>query len=250
MGTTNDSARAKAFLQQFQARLEMLPPPEHLTTELDRAVEERDPKRDTHLFRREAAFVNLHVVPRLFDLILQREYLGANGERARQALRNESLRGMEEYAVETGAWLAKHPFSKHRPGPPEKVYSDWTSEKGLRDSWPDILLSDSDLPRVVFECKYFTGTTAAAAQHCLVTSLYEASFYRGLPALEETLKRSAWACDFACLVAYDASGGKLVDAWKALPDGVRSAFWDGARVYPIIVSGQRRGSVEEPDIRL
>ncbi|MHB1543871.1 MAG: hypothetical protein ACYCSY_11575 [Acidiferrobacter sp.] len=246
MSTTNDSARAEAFLKQLQARLETLPPPEQLTTELDRAVGERDPKRDTHLFRREAAFVNLHVVPHLFDLIQQPAYLGANGERARQALRNESLRGMEEYAVETGAWLAKHPFSKHWPGPPEKVYSDWTSGKGLRDSWPDILLSDPNLPRVVFECKYFTGGTAAAAQHCLVTSLYESCFYRGLPPLGETTRHSAWTCDFACLVAYDASDGKLVNAWKALPDSVRSAFWDGARVYPIIFSGQGGGSQEKP----
>lgn len=125
---------------------------------------------------------------------------------------------------------------------PEAIYAAWKIGKGLRDSWPDILLSDPDLPRIVFECKYFTGGSDAAAQHCLVTSLYEASFYRGLPALPETPRHSAWECDFACLIAYDGSDGKLVKAWTDLPEVVQAAFWNGGCVYPMILPERCDGS--------
>lgn len=105
-----DAEGAHEFLQRLQASLDTLPVPSVLTKELDRAVLERDPKQDLHLFRREAVFVNQYVVPRLFNLIQHPDYLGPDHERARRTLRNESLRGMEAYTIETGARLSKFPF--------------------------------------------------------------------------------------------------------------------------------------------
>ncbi len=229
---------ALGFFKQLERSPQQLPPPAILTPLLDQLVSGRDVDRDKHLFRREAAFVNGYVVPRLFELIQLPEHLGPDKERARKALLNEHLVGMESYTEATGAWLAKHPFSKKWPGDAAAIYDEWAIGRGISDCWPDIALNDPALPRAVFECKYFMGGSESATKGGLVKDLYQAVFYRGLPPLPAKGGRRGWNCDYACLIAYDASSdGRLRQAWGRLPAFIRESFWDGAQVYPIIFGG-------------
>lgn len=232
-----DKSSALHFLRELERRLSSsLRDTDRLTAALDEAVANRDRVKDPHLFRREAVFVNRYVVPCLYELICAPEYFANDEARARKALRNEHLTGMEKYTEATGAWLEKHPFSKIWPGDPEAVYAQWSAGKGLRDSWPDIAIHDEALPRVVFECKYFVGGSSAAARTAIVQDLYQAVFYRGLPPLPAKGTRAAWSCDYACLIAFDASPSReLLGAWKRLPAQVRDAFWSGAGVYPMFI---------------
>jgi hypothetical protein len=63
-------------------------------------------------------------------------------------------------------------------------------------------------------------------------------FYRGLPSPAATGKHAGWSCEYACFIAYDASGNSsMINAWQALPIKVREAFWSGARVFPIVFTG-------------
>jgi hypothetical protein len=180
MDSTMEATGAEIFLDLLEVELHSLPVASELTPQLDLMVARRN-LEDTHLFRREAAFVNHFVVPIVSRLIRRAEYLGDHPERARVALRNESQKGMEQFTSATATWRAKHPFHKQLPASPELIYEQWKRGKGMRDSWPDFMVSDPDLPAIVFECKYFVGRSDADAQRDLVAGLYEAMFYRGAP---------------------------------------------------------------------
>jgi hypothetical protein len=73
----------------------------------------------------------------------------------------------------------------------------------------------------------------------LVSDIYQAFFYRGLPRVDATKRgHPEWDYDYACLLAYDASpDGTLVAAWEALDSSVRQSFWDGANIYVMILRG-------------
>ena len=68
--------------------------------------------------------------------------------------------------------------------------------------------------------------------------MYQAFFYRGLPANYENPKRP-WDYDYSCLFVFDASfDGAFANAWEQLPAEVRQGFWDGANVYTMVIRGQ------------
>jgi hypothetical protein len=76
------------------------------------------------------------------------------------------------------------------------------------------------------------------AQRQLVTDIYQAFFYRGLPRLAATKKHPEWNYDYACLMAYDASPtATLISAWTALDPQTRRSFWEGANVYVMVLRG-------------
>ena len=75
-----------------------------------------------------------------------------------------------------------------------------------------------------------------AARIALVEGLYQAFFYRALPAAAAKYpkKQAAWDYEYACFVAVDRSG-ELEAAWNAMHAEVRDSFWESANIYPIIV---------------
>jgi hypothetical protein len=108
----------------------------------------------------------------------------------------------------------------------------------LAQSCPDFSLRDPFPHSILFEGKYFPRGSLEFAQRELVTDIYQAFFYRGLPRLAATKKRPEWNYDYACLMAYDASPkGTLAAAWTALDLQTRRGFWEGANVYVMILRG-------------
>jgi hypothetical protein len=125
------------------------------------------------------------------------------------------------------------------------IYARWADEankSSLVQSCPDFALREPFPHRIVFEGKYFPNGSSQYAQRELVSNIYQAFFYRGLPFVAETAKgRAAWDYDYACLLAYDASPtGSLKQAWRDLPARVKNGFWTGAHIYVMILGGQGR----------
>ena len=82
--------------------------------------------------------------------------------------------------------------------------------------------------KIVFEGKYFTKGGANIATRELVSSIYQAFFYRGLPYDCSRQNGPAWDYEFACILAGDVSEeGSLQRAREALPGKVKKAFGRG-----------------------
>jgi hypothetical protein len=133
-----------------------------------------------------------------------------------------------------------YPFRKILGSEPSEIYQGWKNpEKGrpaLMRSCPDFSLRDPFPHSILFEGKYFRSGGSKFAQGQLVTNIYQAFFYRGLPRLAATKKHPEWNYDYACLMAYDASPkGTLISAWTELPPQTRRSFWKGANVYVMIL---------------
>jgi hypothetical protein len=116
----------------------------------------------------------------------------------------------------------------------------WKSGRtnALKQSCPDIAIREPFPFKIVFEGKYFGKGNRVQAETALVTSVYQAFFYRALPYVPPHKTRPPWDYEYSCLLAYDASDdGSLQAAWKELPDTVRQGFWNGANIYVMILRG-------------
>ena len=232
--------KAYQFLKHLEHTLKALPP----SAEMDRWVrsqcaQAKDNHSLRHLRKPEAAFLNGQVMP-----IVHREISavdGMNAELATQALLNEYYRCMPTMSRNTPARLIRHPFTKVLGSSGTSIHSRWANETGklaLVQSCPDFALQDPFPYKIVFEGKYFSSGSLKFARQELALNIYQAFFYRGLPAVPDNGKGRAWDYDFACLLAYDASpDGSLKKAWDEIPVLVRKGFWDGANIYVMILGG-------------
>jgi hypothetical protein len=164
---------------------------------------------------------------------------------ARHALLNEYYRSLPQYSIDTPCRTARHPFTKVFDGKTETIYSRWLDPQGrpaLVQSCPDFALREPFPYKTVFEGKYFPNGSLKYARKELVSNIYQAFFYRGLPPVPKNARgRAEWDYNYACLLAYDASpAGALRMAWNELPRPVRKGFWDGANLYVMILGGQGR----------
>jgi hypothetical protein len=193
-----------------------------------------------HLRLPEAAFLNGQALPVLFNFL--QSYSGLSKEQARKALLNEYYRTTPAISMRSPIRWEKHPFRKILGANARDIYRKWKNpdERGaLTQSSPDFSLREPFPHSILFEGKYFPHGTLEYAQTTLVTDIYQAFFYRGLPSLEATKKHSEWKYDYACLLAYDASPkGTLSAAWTALDSRTKRSFWVGANVYVMILGGK------------
>jgi hypothetical protein len=197
----------------------------------------KENEREKHLRLPEAAFLNTYAVPALFRSL--QDNAGLTREQAREALRNEYHRTMQEYSVHSPIRAIRHPFKKTLGAQPETIYREWRNADksfGLTQSAPDFALGKPFPHSILFEGKYFASGTQDYAARQLVADLYQAFFYRGLSPLEATKRHPEWDYDYVCLLAFDASPkGTLVAAWNALDAKVKRSFWDGANIYVMIL---------------
>ncbi len=229
--------------KQFLRRLERFMNSHLLATEaLARDVEEvvRLAKASTdcrHLAFPEAVVVNKYITPLMNTFLL--EDAGLSAEDARQALLSESWRNLPSLASGTPARSVKHPFSKVIGVRPKDVVSQWrgkTKRPALMRSCPDLALRHPAPHRIVFEAKYFRQEGLQRAESELVTGIYQAFFYRGLPTVEEKPPRPSWNYDYACLLICDGSrDASMVTAWKSLDAAVRRACWEGGNIYVMVL---------------
>ncbi|HTO08940.1 MAG TPA: hypothetical protein VMR86_17965 [Myxococcota bacterium] len=235
---------AREFLDGLAKRLSGSLP---AARELDLAIRETVKRaragakpEERHLKLPESAFLNGHVLPCLFAEIQQ---AGLEEEDARYALLNEYHRSMPWLSEAAPAHRVKHPFTKNLDKDASEIYQQWIGESkrgsALVQPCPDFALRHPFPHKIVFEGKYFPKGSLGYARRQLVTDIYQAFFYRGLPAAAETVNgRAAWDYDYSCLLAFDASpGGTLKQAWQALPEKIRNGFWDGANIYVMILGG-------------
>ncbi len=192
-----------------------------------------------HLRLPEAAFLNGQALPVLFDLLIS--YARLSGEQAQQALLSEYHRSTPNLARQSPIRWERHPFRKILGARASDIYQGWASpDKGgaLTES---VRISPSAIRSRILSCS--RGNTSHAARwnlpnDRLVTDIYQAFFYRGLPRLAAAKGHPEWNYDYACLMAYDASPtGTLTSAWTALHPRTRRSFWEGANVYVMILRG-------------
>ncbi len=187
----------------------------------------------------ENAVVGKLIVPSLFSII---EADLGHAEPARDVLYSEAVepRKALQASSRTCARASKHPFGKVLSEDAATIAALWSGKgsKGLAPACPDFALGPPY--KVVFEAKYFRSGTPRAARIALVEGLYQAFFYRALPAVAAKYpkKQAAWDYEYACFVAVDRSG-ELEAAWDAMPLEVRDSFWESANIYPIIVGPPR-----------
>jgi hypothetical protein len=167
-----------------------------------------------------------------------RQEVGLDDERARQALLSESWKALPSLASRSPSRSAKHPFSKVIGIKPKQIVEQWKGKSGLARSCPDLALREPAPHRVVFEAKYFRQGGPPTAESELVKGIYQAFFYRGLPTLIEKPPRPGWSYDYACLLMCDGSrDGNVVKAWTSLDPRVRTACWEGANIYVMVLRG-------------
>jgi len=191
-----------------------------------------------HLRLPEAAFLNSYVLPILHEYL--QTAAGLTKAEANEALLNEYHRTMPEISSRSPIRAKKHPFKKALGSSAEAIYKQWldpAQNYGLTQSCPDFALGFPFPHNMVFEGKYFAKGSQEYAAKQLVTDIYQAFFYRGLPRVDATKRgHPEWDYDYACLLVYDASSkGALTAAWDALEPAVKKSFWDGANIYVMIL---------------
>jgi hypothetical protein len=227
---------AKAFLIELQQELnDQLPDAATLRQEIPRIIASRpgDPSK-VHLGTPEYVFINHFAIPIIFDAMQSIE--GIEENEARKSLLCEFYRHMPKYCITTAARAVPSPFlKKNLNAKTSEIMKTWLAGK-VEKACPDLAFTEPFPHRVVFEGKYFKGSTQDAANE-LVANIQQAFFYRSFPYVATGPNgRPEWNYDFSCLLACDASDdGSLLAAWNAIPEKVRAAFWDGANLYVMIV---------------
>lgn len=198
-----------------------------------------DDPAQKHLRGREHTFTNAIAIPLLFDFLCS--YPGMTPAASKDAFLSESYRNLFEFCSGSPARRLGHPFGKALSSDPETIYAQWTRKgKGspLTQSCPDFAFRSPFPHHILFEAKYFSGNSLAAARRELVSSVYQAFFYRALPPDCTETKRPDWDYDYSCLFAYDAShDGHLLSAWQEIDPSVKRGFWEGANVYVMVLRG-------------
>lgn len=179
----------------------------------------------------ETLFLSKIVVPTIHG------YLKSNSpmlskEDACKALLAEGYRSFKDVASGSPMSADRYPFTKQFSAGDTLFKSWWDSTKKSRvcNACPDFALRFPCPYKVVGEVKYFRERGAEAARKELVRSIYQCFFYRGLP---------SWDYDYACLLAYDASGNEsLANAWKGVCSDVKDACWKAANIFVMILPSQ------------
>jgi hypothetical protein len=242
----SSKADAKQFLKRLERFLNAgLPSAAAMAEDVESVVKQAKTSSDQrHMAFPEGAVLNRYILPLVGRFL--REEVGLEDENARQALLSESCKALPSLASRSPARSAKHPFSKAIGIKPKQVVEQWKGKSGLpalARSCPDLALREPAPHRVVFEAKYFRQGGLPRAESELVTGIYQAFFYRGLPSFIEKPPRPSWNYDYACLLICDGSpDGNVVTAWTSLDPQVRTACWEGANIYVMVLRGPDRAA--------
>jgi hypothetical protein len=206
--------------------------PEH-----EKTLEERvGPKENIFLYR--------FALPEIFQHVLTVDQV--DEATAKTSLRCEYFDKYPAFSSANAHRIQGHPFQKNYPFEKNleekitEIMDRWKrpeKSEPLNRAYPDLCLSRPFPYKIVFDAKFFEGSTIASAERALVTGVYEVAFYRGLP-VEADHHDSGWDYDFGCLLAYDASPkASLLQAWNSVH--AKRLFWDDANIFVMIIRGQR-----------
>ena len=187
----------------------------------------------------EGAFTAEYLIPSMNRFLI--DQMGFDAASAKESFLTEKHRHFPDLASGTPARAVRHPFKKTLTGKPKDIYAQWCGDSQgaqLVQSCPDFALVEPFPHKILFEAKYFSRGSLAKAQTELVTDIYQAFFYRGLPYSPPVRGGNVWDYDYACLYVFDASStGVFKEAWEHLDAKVKRGFWAGAGLYVMILRG-------------
>ena len=240
--TQAQQSDALNFLQILHANLDRRLPTAHLMKERIEELIARGKADATYryLCSPEHAFTRGLALPHVHEVLTGT--FGLSPANATQALLAEGWANFKSISSNTPARSVRHPFDKAMVSDAWSTYQKWrkkTSRLPLTQSCPDFALRRPAPHKIVFEAKYFQGTSLRQAATELVAALYQAFFYRSLPPTGNRQGRS-WDYDYACLCAFDSSqDGLLKEAWEVIDQDVKDGFWEGANVYVMVLTGSQ-----------
>jgi hypothetical protein len=169
-------------------------------------------------------------IPKIFELAKAEG--GLTDSETRKALRCVYYGKFPEFSDSNPFRKRGYPFSKKWGLSTSEVMRSWqtprSSNTPSNQAWPEAGLVAPFPWSILFEAKYFEEETLSAAEHSLVSGVYETAFYRGLPGDDD------WNYDFGCLLAYDVSeGAYLKQAWDSVVD--KRLFWEHGHIFVMIV---------------
>jgi hypothetical protein len=185
-------------------------------------------------------FVNRFMLPSVSEYLRQ----SLTPEEAVEALLAESKDAKTKKRLTSGtpAGAKVHPFTKVLGVSAKGLVEMWwgtgkNKSNPLSRSCPDWAFRPPCKHKVVFECKLFRKGGMDAAKSELVRSIYQCFHYLGQPKVAPSDTHAAWDYDYACLVAYDASGSRsLVEAWKCVDPKVEKACWNASNIFVMVLS--------------
>jgi hypothetical protein len=232
-----EKAAAYRFLKTLHERLnEASPHPDLIKSKVEatwKKPKHEKTEREKLESKENIPFYNF-AAPQIFEL--GKSTANLTEDEMRRAFRCVYYGKFPELSASNVFRKSGHPFSKKWGLSPNKIMEAWrkppTSNTPANQAWPEAALSRPFPFKILFEAKYFEGDSAESAQNELVSAIYEAVFYRGLPPSDE------WGYEFACLLAYDVStGAHLKTAWESITS--KRLFWDDANVFVMIVRSNK-----------
>lgn len=226
------------FFESVQHHLNgRLPGPIQLKAEIsarwDKPKEEKSPQE--LLACKENIFIYHFVLPEIWKCTATVD--GMNPSMARQSIRCEYHSKFPHISSANAYRVQGYPFPKNLGVSQKDIFAKWTKQSGgipINQAYPDFALGHPFPFRTVFDGKLFEDGSYEDAKRALVAGVYEAAFYRGLPASSPL--GTGWGYDFGCLLAYDASdGAHLQHAWNSIRH--KQTFWSDANVYVMILRG-------------
>ena len=185
-------------------------------------------------------FVNKFMLPTISDYLRQ----NLSPADAVTAFLTESVEATKKQGIASGtpASAHRHLFTKVLGESAKSLVEMWwgTGKKKsnlLSRSCPDWAFRKPCQHTVVFECKLFRKGGLDAAKTELVKSIYQCFHYLGQPKVPPSETHAAWDYDYACLVAYDASGSRsLVEEWKCVDPKVEKECWNASNIFVMVLS--------------
>jgi hypothetical protein len=238
----DDKVNARTFLSGLEEELnKLLPAPIQMRTLM--ATLAKNGKGPSRIC--ENIFIYNYALPIVTDYM--KTVKGIGPDEVRRSMLCEYHEQVRSTSSGNPFRRAGHPFRKDSKLDVDKIMQTWTKEgtSPLNQAFPDFAVRPPFPHKVVFEAKYFSGNTEAAAKSALVGGAYETMFYRSLSPLPATSDPNdpGWDYDYGCLLAYDASeDGLLKKAWGTVR--CKGAFWNGGNIFIMIL----RGQIAEPSI--
>jgi hypothetical protein len=218
---------------------EHLPGPDNIRAEVNRRWNKPAHERtcEDKLACKENLFLYHFALPLIFEYV--RNSTGMNKGEIVRSMRGEYHAKFPQLLSSNARRSQGHPFGKSHTKNPADIMAKWRAQQvnPLNQAYPDLCITAPFPYSIVFDAKFCDAGNATSAERALVSGVYEAVFYRGLPrSLSRPPSPSAWDYEYGCLLAYDASPGSyLRRAWDSVAS--KSLFWEDANVFVMILRG-------------
>jgi hypothetical protein len=227
--------RPADFLEDLKQHLNEHSPSSSKVLDIAADVKASNDKKKAYLNEPEAAWRNTFVILHLHEYLVSRAGMDKNLAKKAFLCEGHKNPSLAAFASGSPAKTNGHPFQKALGPPEDKIFQKWErkGDAALVKSCPDMALREPCKHKIVFETKYYTGKPGP--KPFFVRALYECFFYLSLPKRE-----GCEDCDYACLLAYDATQSGILHAvWN---DDLSRTFWESAHIYIMLLRAAATGN--------